>query len=565
MQHEDAGSLETSDAGNRLTWLSRPAFWFVIALIIRMLYLLEQGGSSPLFYMPLLDEQEAVDSAREILNDAIAAEPYFKAPGYSWILAAVMAVSGNAWPWAIRALQHICGAWLVAIIAAMSARLVPAGRSRIIAVAIAGALATTYAPLIRLENNLSLDFWSVFFQTAMLAQLMKAVGYRRMPAKHVLIAGLLLAAAWLVRPTITLTIPVLFLWVVYAAKPRLHSARSFAMALLFIVPLIITGTGIAVRNQIVSGEALIMPWQGGFSFFQANKAGANGRYYLQSNEVKSDYANPARALAITGYINTLPPEKGIQFQATPDYSTLNRFWFRKARSSIDANPTRWLSLMGKKTVYLVSDKEIFNYEDFDLQRSLSPILQWLPGRFGVAFPLALASLAIVPLVGARRKLHALLWVYSASLGFAIALYFVSGRMRMPLAAPAIALAGGGAAAVLCYTMKRRIFAIGLILLGCTISWPDWWGVRSESMAHADLARMSNAAWHRNRPEQALDYALQAERLAPDYPVLPRLKAQALYNLGRIEEAKREFEKSVHALNDDTSKRNLQIIRAQDKP
>jgi len=565
MQHEGAVSLKVSKSDSRLTWLSRPAFWFFIALLIRLLYLLDQGGSSPLFYMPLLDEQEAVDSAREILNGTIAAEPYFKAPGYSWILAAVMAVSGNAWPWVIRVFQHICGAWLVVMLAGMSGRLVRAGKSRMIAVAISGALAATYAPLIRLENNLSLDFWSVFFQTAMLAQLIKAVRYRRMPAKHVLDAGLLLAAAWLVRPTITLAVPILFFWVVYAAGPRRFPLRSFGLAAAFVAPLLAAGIGVAIRNNVVSGETLIMPWQGGFSFFQANKAGANGRYYLQSNEIESDHANPARALAITGYINVLPPEKGIQFQTTPDYSTLNQFWFRKARASIDANPTRWLSLMGKKTVYLVSDKEIFNYEDFDLQRSLSPILRWLPGRFGVAFPLALASLAILPLVGVRRKLHALLWLYSASLGFAIALYFVSGRMRMPIAAPAIALAGGGTAAVLCYTMKRRIAAIVLIVIGCIISWSDWWGVRSESMAHADLARMSNAAWHRNRFEQALDFALQAEELVPDYPVLPRLKAQALYNLGRIEEAKREFEKSVQVLNDDTSKRNLQLIRAQDQP
>jgi hypothetical protein len=305
---------------------------------------------------------------------------------------------------------------------------------------------------------------------------------------------------------------------------------------------------------------MVLPWQGGYSLYYANRTGASGRYFVQDQVVDSDYANPTRALAIGAYVGQLPPGQREVFASDPDYGAVNTFWFDRTLEDIEQDPAHWLGLMFRKGVYLFSDKEIFNYEDYDLQRSLSTLLIWMPGRFGVIFPLALAALAWWPKLSPRRRvMHGLLWLYVGTLGAAIALYYVSGRMRMPLAFPLIALAGCGAAGMFCGNMKRNGFAVALVAAGIMLSWGDWWGVRSESMAHVDLARMSNAAWHQGKYEQALDLVLKAETLAPDYPTLPSLKGQALYGLGQLEASRREFERSVQVLGDETSKRNIQII------
>ena len=157
-------------------------------------------------------------------------------------------------------------------------------------------------------------------------------------------------------------------------------------------------------------------------------------------------------------------------------------------------------------------------------------------------------------------MHLLLWINVIALTGAIALYYTSGRMRMPIAPPLIALAGAGIAGFMSAATRQRVIALLLLIAAIGIAWGDWFGVRSESMAHADLARMSNAAWHRQKYDQALEFALESEKLSPDNPVLPRLKGQAYYSLGNLPKAAVEFEKSVRLLNDDTSRRNLEVVR-----
>ena len=547
---------KSPQAGRLLYWLGLPVFWFVVALVVRLLYMLEQAGTSPLFYIPLLDEKEAVESAREILTGAVSAEPYFKAPAYSWLMAGVMVLTGNAWPWAIRILQHLAGAGLAAVVARLAGMLSPPARRRL-SVGIAGGLAAFYAPLVRLEENLSLDIWVTVLQTFMLYAL--AAWARGRANRWVMLAGLLAAAAWLTRPTLTLILPVIAVWMLWCLRGR----KGVLAAGIFLLPVALAMVGVILRNEVVSGQPLTMPWQGGFSFYEANRPGANGRYYLQSDYVETSHANPARQLSLDGYTASLTDEERKDFDRAPDYGAVSSWWFQRTMDTVRDEPAAWLVLMGRKLVYLFSDKEIFNYEDYDLQRSLSALLPWLPGRFGIVFPVALASLAVAgTLSPGRRRIAVLLWLYVVFLSGAIALYFVSGRMRMPLAPPLMALAGCTAALIPALTRRRQAVALVLMAVGAMVSWGDWWGVRSETMAHVDLARMSNAAWYRGRYEQALEFALESEKLNPDNPALPRLKAQALYNLGRLQEAEVEFARSVQVLGDETSRKNLEVVRKE---
>lgn len=563
-----------------LRLLASPRAWFAVALTIRFLYMLDQAGTSPLFYVPLLDEKEAIDSARALLNGTVSHEPYFKAPGYSWIVAAVIAISGDAWPWILRIIQHLAGAGLVFLAAKLAARIPPAGNRRTLATAAAGLFAATYAPLIRLEENVSLDFWVVFFQSAMLYYLAKlpAAIYRpRITWKPILTAGIFAAIAWIIRPTITAILPFVALWI-FAAVHRISSVRqpnqrhkssrhsltrALRYAVLFLLPVLITAAGVTIRNQVVSSQPLVLPWQGGFNFYHANRPGVSGRYFIQQGFAKTTEANPTYHLMIDGYRESLSPAARTRFDATPDYAAINSYWMDLSLDAIKEVPADWLSLMTRKLVYLVSDKEIYNYEDFDLQRSRSALLQAMLTTFGIVFAAALASLTYITILPPhRRDIVILLWLYTITLGGAIALYYVSGRMRMPIAFPMIVLGGHLIGMLLTQGNIRRATAAALVGIGLIISYGDWWGVRSESMAHADLARMSNDAWHRGRYEQALDLAREAERLAPDNPTIPRLKGQALYYLGQLPQARHEFEKSVRLLGDPTSQKNIEVIDAE---
>lgn len=532
--------------------------------MFRLLYLLEQGGTSPAFHYPMLDEREAVESAVQLLAGTVPSEPYFKAPAYSWIMAAVMWLTGDFWPWTVRLLQHTAGAGLVLIIARMASMLCAGAKRRQLAVGVAGALAAFYGPMIRLENNLSLDFWVVFFQTLALYYMCKSALGRQWAPRCVLLAGLCLAAAWLTRPTVTLVLPVLAAWALlsFASGSKTLVQRLWACVLM-LAPVAAAMVLVVARNSAVGSEPLLMPWQGGYSLYYANHKNANGRYYLQPENVNGNAPNPTRYLAVQGYLDSLSAAERDMFASNPSYSRVDKFWFNKTVEAVRSDPGPTFRLLAKKYLYLFSDKEIYNYEDYDLQKSLSPVLRVAFSRFGIVFPLALAGAVAVAMTGRRRRsFHLLLWLYVVSLAGAIALYYSSGRMRMPIAPPLIALAGAAVAQVSRLCLSRKIAAGALLAWGLVICWGDWWGVRRESMAHADLARLSNAAWHRQNYEQALDFALWADRLVPGYPVLHRLKAQASYSLGDLEQAEQEFEKSVQLLNDDTSRRNLVIVREE---
>lgn len=133
------------------------------------------------------------------------------------------------------------------------------------------------------------------------------------------------------------------------------------------------------------------------------------------------------------------------------------------------------------------------------------------------------------------------------MGGAILLVYVSGRLRMPILFPVAVLAGSGIASGWellrnrsAWTGKSLVLTVLLLFMGMLMSWGDWWGVRSEQVAHHDLARLSGAAWRASQYELALAYVLRVEEISPEYPRIPMLKAQALFSLDHIEESEAYF-------------------------
>ncbi|MCC5846998.1 MAG: tetratricopeptide repeat protein [Verrucomicrobia bacterium] len=521
------------------------------AALLRLLYLLEQSQTSVLFFQPTLDEQEMVLTAQALLRgEGFGEEPLFKAPLYPVMVAASQVFFGEGWFWGLRVLQHLGGVLVVAMGVDVAGRLVGDDKSRRdLAGLITGMTLALYAPLIRLENRLVLDFTVALFQSAMVW-----AGVRWLTMKdheshgnRLLIAtGCFGALAWLTRPTITPVLPLFGLLMVFLkpADVEKRRLRRTVAAALFFLPTALAMTTVVARNAIVGREAMLLPWQGGYNLYQANRSGASGRYFVQDTFADSSTGNPTSDLMLQGYRQAVADGERPAVADEKLYAAVNDFWTERLLAEIREHPGEWLALMVRKGVYLVSAREIFNFEDFGLHKKDSMILRWLPLSFGWLWPLALASLALpVCMDPAARRVRWLLWGYLLLMGGAIALVFVSGRLRMPLAFPAAVLAGGGVSGAMELFRRRSAWRwrtmappLALFGLGLIMSWGDWWGVRSEQVAHHDLARLSGAAWRAGRYDLALDYALQAENLAPDYPRLPILKAQALFSLERTDEA-----------------------------
>jgi tetratricopeptide (TPR) repeat protein len=542
-------------------------FWLLLALILRLLYLFEQQQISPLFHQLSLDEQEAAQSAQTLLSGQPDPVPLYKAPFYSIYLAGVMSLFGNGWLFMTRLFQHLAGVGLVWL-TADSARRCIGGTDRHagkwIPVAAAAFLAL-YSPLIRLENRLMLDIWTVIFQSGMIWALLRWRPVENTQKKWIVLAGLFGALAWLTRPTLTLVLPFLLVWIVVTAPTR----RKLTSAVLFLLPVLLAVAGLGLRNHRVASEPLLLPWQGGYDLWMSNRPEANGRYLVQPGYVASNTANPSFALSQSGFASAIQQGEHPQPEPGQVFGSLNRFWVRKTLSSISERPLQWLGFYLKKALYLVSQEEIFSFESYEVQKRISPLLRWLPPLgFGFIFPLALGSLAWWPgRRSPRFSAFVLLWGYAGFFAGATALYYASGRMRMPLVFPAVLLAAWTLGAVIPAFRSvtgtptlRKVLCAGLILLGGAASWGDWWGVRSEDHRGREYLRISSAYYAEGNATMALKFAETAGDIDPGHVMLPLYTGQATYALGRHAEAAEAFRTSMQILPEATEAAyNLGVI------
>lgn len=526
-------------------FLLSPLFWCLLAFGLRFFYLIEQGNESVLFYQPTLDELESMRSAEKLLaGEGFGQEPYFKAPYYSLFVSICMRLAGSGWFWMVRFLQHLGGVLLVAMAFDVTKRLSPGPEHvKSLAAAVTAGILTFYAPLIRLENRLVLDFTVVLFQSAMIWALVRESSEDRKAWtwKWLLVAGVFAGLSWLTRPTITPVLPFLAgyvaLFCVKGKEGPLLRQGLVRGGCFLVLPLVLM-LMVTVRNQVVGGEAMLLPWQGGYNLYHANREEANGRYYLQGGYSAASSGNPTKDLMVLGYLESLPAD-AIASEALA--GEVNAYWMGKTKAAVFEAPAAWLGKMVQKGLYLTSQREIFNFEAFEIHRAESSLLKWLPVGFGWIWPLALTGIVFTCRGGEPRLRYAtrLVWGYGLLMGGAIALAYTSGRMRMPLVFPVVILAGIGVGQWILLLRhpeqgaqrKKRVLALPLLLLGVLMSWADWWGVRSEQVAHYDFVRLSDAAWQQGRGEHALRYAEEAEALEPTYPSIPLLKAQALYLIG----------------------------------
>ncbi|MFT5497855.1 MAG: 4-amino-4-deoxy-L-arabinose transferase-like glycosyltransferase [Kiritimatiellia bacterium] len=533
------------------TLLQKPLFWFVLAMLVRLAYLQEQSGHFT-FYQQMLDEREVAETAR---NGFPTGEPFFKAPLYVYFIRMVMAISGDAWVWLARLIQHFCGGLLVVLGFDAARRMT---RSSVAAAIVAGMLCF-YGPLIRLENRLILDFFTVFLQSAMLWAMLRIPDDPK-KMKWAIIASAFAGLSWLNRPTIMPVLPFLALWLFMHQRPWKPNLKLAGVYLVF--PLIALG-GFTLRNQLASGQALTTPWQGGYNFYQANKPEANGRYLVQEHMAAAHSGNPTKELMRVQFQVALPD--GTSRYPDLPYGLLNEHWFDQGFDAIKENVPAWLSLMLRKGFYLVTAREIYNFEDYQIMRELSSVLKLTGFNFGWLWPLAFASLAFCR---KWRSEHLLAAVYLLLLGGAIALFFTSGRLRMPLVFPVVLLA----ATTIAHLLKnpKHLLTWALIALGMALSWVDWWGVRSEDLRDIEYARLSNAAWRAGENETALSYADQSVELQTQNPQIQQLRGQALHGLNRFDEAIAAYKQSTLSLPQDPNAfynlgliyyRNLEIIEA----
>ena len=109
-----------------------------------------------------------------------------------------------------------------------------------------------------------------------------------------------------------------------------------------------------LRNARVGNEAMLLPWQGGYAFYHANRPGVTGRYFKQDRFSLSDSGNPTHSLMIDGYQAAVDRKETAPPKDNGFYHAVNRYWFDKTKTLLRADLPWWLGHMARKGFYLVS-------------------------------------------------------------------------------------------------------------------------------------------------------------------------------------------------------------------
>ncbi len=489
----------------------------ILALAVRVLYLLESRGN-PFRHHLDLDPRTYHEWALSIMGGRlVGADPFHQAPLYPYFLAGCYALLG-ADPQRVLWLQALLGAVATYLVARVAGRYW--GRAAQIAAGLAMAL---FAPAI---------FYTGVLLVPVLATLLLALALHLAP-RRAFWAGLAAGLTGLAHPTALPGAVIVLLGMLVHAHGRGYRRPTLAL-LAGVIAAILPAT---VHNLAVSGRVVPISVNSGINLYIGNGPRANGYYAAPFGMHAGEDPVGIR-------------EAGRQSGRPLTALEANRYWTEQARAQMRAAPGRALGLFARKLWLALASYEAPQIESFDFEKRYSLLLR-LPLLPGWITLLALLAAAL-----ALRRREIVPWALGAGVlanTAALAIYFVTGRFRLPTHVFLALGAGAAAAAIVqhCRLMSR-------------IPAPDLPGERPAGVAGRRLAR---ALW----PAGAACLAVAA-LFGPNWLAVGRELSAAQYHSrlgvlaereGRIEEAAAAYEEALRIdRNVALANINLGILRAR---
>jgi len=508
-------------------------------ILIYAVFFLQQFLSDPLGQVPVLDARENLAWAERIASDELPTEPFYRALLYPWviswmpnpqILAPVLGV-----------FCHLLNAMLCGLIAMQLWRNSGAAW-------LSGLIYGAYpVSLFFAVQILDITFALMLFLLGLLSLLRIA----KLPSwVFPVLAGVMAGLTVLTRPNFlppALLFPLLACGLSYIQQKKvLHGVY---VALMVAVPMLLLFVAQGTINKRLSGEFRILPWQGAYNLYAANREGANGKYYKQSvvfDDVPAGM-NPTRMESVYLY-------RQVHQEASPssEISAMNAFWREELAKRLAAEPLEWLHLMLRKVAYLINDWEQYNNLSYPFHKERLSWLAWNPLGWGL---FSLGSVIAITLGWQKmRKVEAgalglLMLAYAAGL----LLFFVSARFRLPLA-PLLAVLCGGLVTVNWrdVSLQRGLFLCVLLPLCGALVYGNWFDARSRDTFRQDQLLLAKAALVTGDDRTAVHFSGEVLSADPSLDAAKRVRVAALFNLwmqlegGAAEEV---WSALTHALDD----------------
>ena len=469
-------------------------------------------SATPLGLFPVLDGREILSLAGRIAAGDLPAEPFYRAPLYPALLA-ILTEAGVALsdlPFAARMLNgvlHLVNTFLVWRLAGHAWRSDGAA-----------AIAAVLYGLNPVVLHFVVDPLDIPLAISLMLAALYAGGPGRLPDLHagrLAVASACCELAVLTRPQMA---TILLAWfTILACSSGSISIRMRTLLAGLLPALVVLGTMGAI-NHTLSGEFRVLPWQGAFNLWSANRPGAHGRYFEQSSRVGSyeEGTNPARLESERLYRQL---NEGVPLER----NRMSRFWRDRTIAYVFSEPGQWMRLLVSKAYYLVNNFEQYNNKTYQFHKQRSVWLQWNP--IGWAWVLAFGAAGMVS--GWRQAGVKRLMLFAAAYAAGLIITYVSARFRLPLV-PLMAVMAGGIAISMRTTTTRirtRLIVLGVF---CASSIPMATNEREKTYLqdHLLLARANSSLGHH---AAAIVHARAALNTVPDDDAARELICVAEFN------------------------------------
>jgi tetratricopeptide (TPR) repeat protein len=585
-------SMQEPRENRRFSWREALLLALVLALAlgVRLAWLAEYSPGAE-YRHPLYDPEYNAYWARglaldqwtppEGVNDPeIRTTPYGRPPGYPFFLAGVYTLFGVN-DWAPRAVQTVLGLINVVLLFSLGRALFGPLAALLSALLMALCWAFPYY-----ESQLTYPAVVVFL--LLLSMRLIASWAHRPRVAPALLLGALLGLFGLFRPNGLLFLPVLVLWMFWAAKRRGLSRRALPAVVLLLVGVAAAIAPVFVRNYRVTGDFVFISSYGGLNFYVGNHPDAS-LVEPRLPELKElagvenwscfDYPAIVRGLGRKLGREPLP------------YSEANRWFYAQGLLFIREHPGQFLENTARKTLLFWGPKEVTNDTVPELDRAHSAVLGRLPG---FSFALALFAAGAVCFFAVRRRdlnpgmrpggreggIALLLFILAYFLS--VLPYFIAGRYRMPILPFMLVFGGYGLARALQWIGRRRWrhalgYALVLATAGAAASWnfagyepsAGTWHLRRALAWSADGVDERALAEYQQALDNGADAALvqinmgrirarqgdsaaatmlyeKALEASPENAVAHNNLGYELYRLGRTEDALKHYRAAIEA-------------------
>ncbi len=510
-------------------WRVRFALVVLAGLIPRMIYL-AQIDNWQFFHWPVLDSRTQWKWGEILLQTHLIGnqEVLAKAPLYSYYLALVNWLMGEreAGLFTAHLLQLVTGTVTCGLTYLLGRRVFGEKEG-----VIAGLMLAIYSPGIYRDGQLLDTALATFLATSFLLLLLWALD--RPDWRRWLAAGVVLGLLALTRPNllvmglVSLVLVAVWLWPV-------RRWNSWGLAGAFVLGVVLPIIPITGRNYLIVHRFVPISLTGGVNLWTGNNPNSDGFSPVASGIAWERTWYEAKAHGATGAAQQ------------------DRYWQAKTMQFLREQPGLACKLLLRKIYLYWNVFEIPNNVSYDWGREHSSLLRVLPLTFAVVGPLGLFGLV---LGGWRNRGAWLLSLFTIVQMVAVAIFFITGRYRMPALPALCVLAGFTIVELGRLVAKRRLGAVLLSLVGLAVFGAlvnsDICQIRVNNPANRDWYYLGQSYLMGGDAQQATEAFRKATEQHSDdadaYALLGQMEAQ----LGLAEAAGRDYRKALDIAPDYT--------------